>query len=939
MSLNRTRIGRVVSAFLASVIVALQLLSLTAVKANADDSTNQLTDIATVSVTEVLNGTTDLIANPETTLTYGDIISVKLEWSIPDGTIVPYNQEIVYKLPDNAKFLDVSGNLDFKGRNLGTYTITGNTIAIKYTDADFCNIEFTRAGELTFDGKISDDGNGGTTPTTVDLVFPAATTVSIKMEPAATAASLSVLKTHEDVDLANRVYGFVVAITSTGTNNNVVIDDEMWPGMHLYSVPALYTDANLTTPYTGSYTDNTDAPSGTNRRVQGVISSMSDGETLYLSYQAQVDEAMYNEQTAADYVQNWPYHYQYGYSGSIANRAKVTSDEDTDGAIEWEDVPTIRKMFDKYSEGRYDDFDHGLLGWRITVYNTVGLNYSDGYVVDTLPDNCELVESSIYVRDDHYGTNHTDWVTWTMQTGTNGENQVVFRFSDDMMQFLADDEDNYCSIWYQTKIISQTEAEVRYYNVANLHYGSVDCGISGGDVSFTRPDELTKDVYYSRGTAPNAQYTITVNTAALDLDPNSNTLTLVDTLSSSYDLRTSTVKINGVAAADGSFTYDPATRTMVMELEDSKAYVITYDAAVNLAPGSDLTTDNSGNSAELRSSSTTLKSVLSTIECTVFFNAGSSSSQTVPGVLNIIKHVTGDTTNTLSGAEFTLSALSLKSDGTYEVATSIVKTTDDTGLASFEDLARNTIYMLTETKAPTGYQEITDPVFYVFNTKTETSPASITYNGTTYSVEAIAYNKLSLDVYVANSLIPTSTPTPTDTATPTPTDTATPTPTDTATPTPTDTATPTPTDTATPTPTDTATPTPNLLSPANTSSVVAPVGGVVVTSTPADTTTPTPTDTATATPTDTVTPTVTAAPTEAVATQAPEDPVLKLSSDPIAVTPEVTTAPVVTTAASTVTATGERKPIYDCFAYVLFALAGVAITTEVIRRYREIESD
>lgn len=120
---NRRRVLHFFSTVLMTALLAVQFISLLwGVPVNAD-STTDLTDLATVTVTQVktdsAHGSIDLIANPDTEVTYGDTIEVTLSWEIPDGVTFSSSDSFTYTLPGNVIFNSASGNLVDGNRNLG----------------------------------------------------------------------------------------------------------------------------------------------------------------------------------------------------------------------------------------------------------------------------------------------------------------------------------------------------------------------------------------------------------------------------------------------------------------------------------------------------------------------------------------------------------------------------------------------------------------------------------------------------------------------------------------------------------------------------------------------------------------------------------------------------------------------------------------------------
>ena len=738
-------------------------------KADVNAASYALTDIAQeVKVSSLKNGTTELIGNSGVTVTYGDQINVTLDWSFKDipngGPVLVPGDSYTYELPANMSFTHAQGDLVDAGNNkLGTYDITGTTITISYTDTDFCSVNDNRVGSLLFEGKIVDDGEGGQSVKTVTVTFPVNQSFNIMMVPPATTADVKVSKEFKTIDSTKHIYECIITATSVGDNTNVKLYDFMWPGMHLHKSCEFYRMVNKTkVPLNASeYTDSSAAPAADTRELSATIGSMSHGEVIYVRYEVEVVPEMYDWDQANDYASKFPHLYPNQYGGNVPNRIDISSTEDPTVESAWADIITLRASFGKWEHVPFNNYENGLMGWYVKIYSTYGLGFSNGYVVDTLPKNSTVVESSIQVLAG--STVMDNAINLKYDTDTQGNNIVYLQFSKDLMDFLNAAEGNNAHIYYQTKVNEQTKDVDRYENKAEIFFDGVSKQKTGADVDYTKPSELKKAVDYSATTAPYAYYSITVNSAALKLSSDGK-LTLIDTMSSSYDLDMSSVKINGKAATASQFKYDASTRTMTFELNDSTRYDITYRAAVNLMPGSTLDDNNSGNSAKLLASQTEIISTESKINCEVFKAAGSSSSNVVYSTLNVIKHKEGSTTTTLSGASFTLTTMSMDSSGNLTAGNEVSKTTDANGKISFGTLNRSTVYMLTETAAPDGYKKNETPSFYAFAASGSTLPSSVKYNGTSYTLNVIADNKISYDIYMANEVAVSGT----DTSTPSP---------------------------------------------------------------------------------------------------------------------------------------------------------------------------
>ncbi len=731
--------------------------SLTANTVRAD--THTFTDYANVSISEILNGTIDLKANPDTEVAYGDVLKFKMSWTIADGTPIVKNDEYIYTLPDKITFTNSSGTLD----DLGTYKIEGNTITIIYTDDGFCGDNTNRVGSLKFEGRINDDGDGGLKKKDIHVTFPVGIDVTFHMIPPANSSTIEVYKefNEDNGSLEDHDYFCDITILSKGANTNVKIEDMMWPGMYLYESPVfLYPDG---TPLENTrYTDNTEAPSTANREIKATINSMGDNEMIIVRYKVKVIDDMYNWDDAKAYVSQYDWLYPYSYGGNVPNRVTVSS-EQFSGMTAWADIRTLKAVIGKWES--LDDNNHkeGLLGWRVVIYDISAYSYTSAYMIEKLPKNNSLVESSVKVTCG--GTDMTDAIS--INKTTTASDEVRFDFDSSLLDYLKTDG-NEAVITFQTKVEKQESTTDHYYNYVYMYYDNTDDPIwTGADVNYTKPAPVTKDAYYTEATAPYVDYKIVINPASLDLVDGIDELTLTDEMSSSYDLLTSSVTINGSPATDSEFKYDVGSRTMTFTLVDEKAYVIEYKAAVNLVPGSKLDENNSGNTAYLTANGSELGNGGSILKCDVYASAGSSSSDPNLCVLNIIKHVDGDIADTLSGATFTLTSMNLKSSGEVTSVSDKEASSDSNGYVTFKNISRGTVYMLTETIAPEGYDTNKDPQFYVFSTSGATYPSSVTYDGTAYTLTVIDSGKISYDLYYGN-VKATPTPEPTDTPTPTP---------------------------------------------------------------------------------------------------------------------------------------------------------------------------
>lgn len=187
------------------------------------------------------------------------------------------------------------------------------------------------------------------------------------------------------------------------------------------------------------------------------------------------------------------------------------------------------------------------------------------------------------------------------------------------------------------------------------------------------------------------------------------TLKLIDKLSNSLLLDTKSIKArdaNDNVVVIKSILKDD--NTLEIEIPNDKAITITYEATVNAPPGQKVDFSNEAY-WEGYKPSTGVK-----VEKKGYsYTAGGTVSSGNNIKLNILKEDQYDISTSLSGAEFTMVECKRLDDGTIKQKDETIKwegTTDANGTLSFGSgsatdhvMQYNTIYKVTETKAPTGY--------------------------------------------------------------------------------------------------------------------------------------------------------------------------------------------------------------------------------------------
>lgn len=202
-------------------------------------------------------------------------------------------------------------------------------------------------------------------------------------------------------------------------------------------------------------------------------------------------------------------------------------------------------------------------------------------------------------------------------------------------------------------------------------------------------------------------FKITLNELGEDLVSGSDTITLVDDLSDTLILDTTSIQVVNTNTNETvtDWTSSVEGQTLKIVLPDNLPLTVTYEATVNAAPGQTISISNnahwegyttpSGGSVEDKEFS--------------YSTGGTVGADTSPSV-TVKKLDQYNTSQTLSGATFTL-VEGTYADGTFTPTMdglSLTGTTGEDGTLTFgktseQTMSYNTVYCLTETVAPEGY--------------------------------------------------------------------------------------------------------------------------------------------------------------------------------------------------------------------------------------------
>ena len=238
-------------------------------------------------------------------------------------------------------------------------------------------------------------------------------------------------------------------------------------------------------------------------------------------------------------------------------------------------------------------------------------------------------------------------------------------------------------------------------------------------------------------------FKITLNGLGEDLVSGADTITLVDELSKTLIMDTTSIQVVNTKTGEvvSNWTASVEGQTLKIVLPDNLPLTVTYETTVNAAPGQTISISNnahwegyttpSGGSVEVEEFS--------------YSTGGTVGADTSPSV-TVKKLDQYNTSQTLSGATFTL-VEGTYADGTFTPTTdglSLTGTTGEDGTLTFgktseQTMSYNTVYCLTETVAPEGYVLDAVPHYFAVAKQQEDGKCPTFPNGVTVWYQSADY--------------------------------------------------------------------------------------------------------------------------------------------------------------------------------------------------------
>lgn len=344
------------------------------------------------------------------------------------------------------------------------------------------------------------------------------------------------------------------------------------------------------------------------------------------------------------------------------------------------------------------------------------------------------------------GTNSTfseinDLIGWTkeepyFENGGNYKNALYYVKEQQVMWDIALQNGTPGECYTEFQIVCKvTDSEVLQGGIEKTFTNTVsmtdsaqlEIGTDSDAVTIQR-DSLSKTGTYDSNTNGGVYpFEITVNDLGTDLVPGSDTIVLVDELSDTLILDPTSIKVVNTQTGDTVYFKSAVEgHTLKITLPDNLPLTITYNATINAAPGDKINISNKAYWEGYENSGGS-----SVEEENFSYSVGGTAGATTTPTLTIIKLDQNNAALRLSGAEFTL----VEVDENLEPkdgGLSLTGTTGENGEFTFgtgdKALEFNTVYCLTETKAPNGYVLDSTPYYFAILQKEGTSYPEVPKN-------------------------------------------------------------------------------------------------------------------------------------------------------------------------------------------------------------------
>ena len=439
----------------------------------------------------------------------------------------------------------------------------------------------------------------------------------------------------------------------------------------------------------------------------------------------------------------WNNQTEFTNKAHLSYKDAVLGDQNQEATATWKDV---NKQGIVLTKKAIADNDKDSITYEVKVDLSEMASLAAGDTVtitDVLPDimkfdgnvTAKLVYIHQYWEDSNPGSVS---VTVSDVTGANAKD-FSFTVTEQMVNAVADGKT--ATDWYKpTVIISYTAsiADERSFvsagkkesitNTVTGKKGETSLGTASATAELTPKTVVKKTAMYTADSAPDIKYEIEINPNELTLSTNGK-LTGEDHLGTALtyndDVEITEVSTGTVLTRGTDYTVSISSdkKKMIVVVPDGKHLKLTYTAKLNLRTYADetknehLTDENSYNEFSLSGFSSDQTKDRKSYNQVAYTPKHQTVSET--GSVTIKKFWTNNGTYTaLAGSEFKIVQASYDSatgkmvDGTV-IKDNIVVGVD--GTIKVENLRKDRIYALYETKAKEGFARRTDPYYFIID--------------------------------------------------------------------------------------------------------------------------------------------------------------------------------------------------------------------------------
>ena len=439
----------------------------------------------------------------------------------------------------------------------------------------------------------------------------------------------------------------------------------------------------------------------------------------------------------------WNNQTEFTNKAHLSYKDAVLGDQNQEATATWKDVNKQGIVLTKKAIAD-NDKDSITYEVKVDLSEMASLGAGDTVTItDVLPDimkfdgnvTAKLVYIHQYWEDSNPGSVS---VTVSDVTGANAKD-FSFTVTEQMVNAVADGKA--ATDWYKpTVIISYTAsiADERSFvsagkkesitNTVTGKKGETSLGTASATAELTPKTVVKKTATYTADSAPDIKYEIEINPNELTLSTNGK-LTGEDHLGTALtyndDVEITEVSTGTVLTRGTDYTVSISSdkKKMIVVVPDGKHLKLTYTAKLNLRTYADetknehLTDENSYNEFSLSGFSSDQTKDRKSYNQVAYTPKHQTVSET--GSVTIKKFWTNNGTYTaLAGSEFKIVQVSYDSatgkmvDGTV-IKDNIVVGVD--GTIKVENLRKDRIYALYETKAKEGFARRTDPYYFIID--------------------------------------------------------------------------------------------------------------------------------------------------------------------------------------------------------------------------------